>query len=83
MHKLAIVGYGRWAHDRDAAPEYGFPSCRIDVNDDISLARGRIGDRVSRPEAAVGNVEKLAALGRSVVVGLRMAFGDGPCARFD
>jgi 4-hydroxy-tetrahydrodipicolinate reductase len=42
MHKLAIVGYGKMGRMIEAlAPEYGFSvHARIDVNDDISLARG-------------------------------------------
>jgi 4-hydroxy-tetrahydrodipicolinate reductase len=72
MHKLAIVGYGKMGRMIETlAPEYGFPvHARIDVNDDISLARGAdVAIEFSRPEAAVGNVEKLAALGVPVVVG--------------
>jgi 4-hydroxy-tetrahydrodipicolinate reductase len=72
MHKLAIVGYGKMGRMIEAlAPEYGFSvHARIDLKDDISLARGAdVAIEFSMPEAAVGNVEKLAALGVPVVVG--------------
>jgi 4-hydroxy-tetrahydrodipicolinate reductase len=72
MHKLAIVGYGKMGRMIEAlAPEYGFlvHAC-IDLNDDISLARGAdVAIEFSTPDAAVGNIEKLAALGVAVVVG--------------
>jgi 4-hydroxy-tetrahydrodipicolinate reductase len=72
MHKLAIVGYGKMGRMIEAlAPEYGFSvHARIDLKDDMSLARGAdVAIEFSTPEAAAGNVEKLAALGVSVVVG--------------
>lgn len=72
MHKLAIVGYGKMGRMIEAlAPEYGFSvHARIDVKDDMSLARGAdVAIEFSMPEAAVGNVEKLAAMGVPVVVG--------------
>lgn len=72
MYKLAIVGYGKMGHMIEAlAPEYGFSihAC-IDVNDEISLARGAdVAIEFSTPEAAVGNIKKLAALGVQVVAG--------------
>jgi 4-hydroxy-tetrahydrodipicolinate reductase len=72
MHKLAIVGYGKMGRMIEGlAPAYGFSvHARIDVNDDMSLAQGSdVAIEFSTPEAAVGNVEKLAALGVPVVVG--------------
>lgn len=72
MHKLAIVGYGKMGRIIEAlAPEYGFSvHARIDLKDDMSLAQGAdVAIEFSTPEAAVGNVEKLAALGVPVVVG--------------
>jgi 4-hydroxy-tetrahydrodipicolinate reductase len=72
MHKLAIVGYGKMGRMIEAlAPEYGFSvHVRIDVNDDISLARGAdVAIEFSTPDAAIGNIEKLAVLGVQVVAG--------------
>jgi 4-hydroxy-tetrahydrodipicolinate reductase len=72
MHKLAIVGYGKMGRMIEAlATEYGFSvHARIDVKDDMSLAKGSdVAIEFSTPEAAVANVEKLAALGVPVVVG--------------
>ena len=70
--KLAIVGYGKMGRMIETlAPEYGFSvHTRIDVNDDVEGARGAdVAIEFSTPEAAVGNVERLAALGLAVVVG--------------
>jgi 4-hydroxy-tetrahydrodipicolinate reductase len=72
MHKLAIVGYGKMGRMIEAlAPEYGFSiHARIDVNDDMKAAQGAdVAIEFSTPEAAVGNVEKLAALRIPVVIG--------------
>lgn len=72
MHKLAIVGYGKMGRMIETlAPEYGFSvDARIDVNDDMKAAQGAdVAIEFSTPEAAVGNIEKLAALGVPVVVG--------------
>jgi 4-hydroxy-tetrahydrodipicolinate reductase len=72
MHKLAIVGYGKMGRMIEAlAPEYGFSvHVRIDVNDDISLARGAdVAIEFSTPDAAIVNIEKLAVLGVQVVAG--------------
>jgi 4-hydroxy-tetrahydrodipicolinate reductase len=72
MHKLAIVGYGKMGRMIEAlADQYGFEiHARIDVNDDIKLAAGAdVAIEFSTPEAAVGNIEKLAASGVAVVVG--------------
>jgi 4-hydroxy-tetrahydrodipicolinate reductase len=53
------------------APEYGFAiHARVDVNDDMKAALGAdVAIEFSTPEAAVGNIEKLAALSVPVVVG--------------
>jgi 4-hydroxy-tetrahydrodipicolinate reductase len=70
--KLAIVGYGKMGRMIEAlAPEYGFAvHARIDVNDDLTAAKGAdVAIEFSTPEAVVGNVEKLAAIGLPVVVG--------------
>ncbi len=72
MHKLAIVGYGKMGRMIESlAPEYGFSvHARIDVNDDMKAAQGAdVAIEFSIPEGAVGNIEKLAALGIPVVVG--------------
>ncbi len=72
MHKLAIVGYGKMGRMIETlAPEYGFSvHARIDVNDELSAAQGAdVAIEFSTPEAAVVNVEKLAALRVPVVVG--------------
>jgi 4-hydroxy-tetrahydrodipicolinate reductase len=72
MMKLAIVGYGKMGRMIEMlAPEYEFSiHARIDVNDDVEGARGAdVAIEFSTPEAAVGNVEKLAALGVPAVVG--------------
>jgi 4-hydroxy-tetrahydrodipicolinate reductase len=70
--KVAIVGYGKMGRMIEAlAPEYGLQvHARVDVNDDMKAAQGAdVAIEFSTPEAAVGNVEKLAALGVPVVVG--------------
>jgi 4-hydroxy-tetrahydrodipicolinate reductase len=72
MNKLAIVGYGKMGRMIEAlAPEYGFSvHARIDLNDDVKAAEGAdVAIEFSTPEAAVVNIEKLAALGVPVVVG--------------
>ncbi len=70
--KLAIVGYGKMGRMVDGlAAEYGFEvTARIDVNDPIENARGAdAAIEFSTPEAAVGNLEMLAALGVNTVCG--------------
>jgi len=70
--KLAIVGYGKMGRMIEALdPEYGFAvHARIDVNDDLTAAKGAdVAIEFSTPQAVVGNVEKLAAIGVPVVVG--------------
>jgi len=70
--KLAIVGYGKMGKlIEQLAPEYGFAvHARIDLNDDIAQAAGSdVAIEFTTPEAAVANIEKLAALKIPVVVG--------------
>jgi len=70
--KLAVVGYGKMGKLIDQlAPEYGFTThARIDVNDDLAEAAGAdVAIEFSTPDAAVENIEKLAALKVPVVVG--------------
>lgn len=72
MSKLAIVGYGKMGRMIEQfAPEYGFTiHARLDAGDDIKTAQGAdVAIEFSTPEAAVANIEKLAALGVPVVVG--------------
>ena len=70
--KLAIVGYGKMGKlIEQLAPEYGFTmhAC-VDVNDDIARAAGAdVAIEFTTPEAAVANIEKLAALKVPIVVG--------------
>ena len=70
--KLAIVGYGKMGRMIETlAPEYGFSvHAQIDVKDDVEGARGAdVAIEFSTPEAAAGNIEKLAALGIPIVIG--------------
>lgn len=70
--KLAIVGYGKMGRMIETlAPDYGFEiAARIDVNDGLADAQGAdVAIEFSTPEAAVLNIEKLAAIGMPVVVG--------------
>jgi 4-hydroxy-tetrahydrodipicolinate reductase len=70
--KLAIVGYGKMGRlIEQLAPEYGFSvhAC-IDIGDDFAQANGAdVAIEFSTPEAAVRNIEKLAAMRLPVVVG--------------
>lgn len=70
--KLAIVGYGKMGRlIEQLAPEYGFSVyARIDIGDDFAQAAGAdVAIEFTTPEAAVQNVEKLAALRLPMVVG--------------
>jgi len=72
MLKLAIVGYGKMGRMIEAlAPEYGFAiHAKIDAGDDFSTAQGAdAAIEFTTPEAAVENIEKLAALKVPAVVG--------------
>lgn len=69
---LAIVGYGKMGKlIEHLAPEYGFAvRARIDVGGDLEAARGAdVAVEFTEPTAVVNNVETLAALGVSTVVG--------------
>ena len=70
--KLAIVGYGKMGKlIEQLAPEYGFDVCaRIDLNDDLRSAAGAdVAIEFTTPEAALGNIDGLAAAGIPVVTG--------------
>jgi 4-hydroxy-tetrahydrodipicolinate reductase len=70
--KLAIVGYGKMGKlIEQLAPEYGFSiHARVDVDHDPDLLKGSdVAIEFSTPQAALGNIEKLAALGIPTVVG--------------
>jgi 4-hydroxy-tetrahydrodipicolinate reductase len=72
MHKLAIVGYGKMGRMIEAlAPEYGFTvHAKIDVGQDLSAAQGAdAAIEFTTPEAAVANIERLAAMKIPAVVG--------------
>jgi len=72
MSKLAIVGYGKMGKliDRLAA-EFDFEViARIDVGDDLAPAAGAdVAIEFTTPEAAMVNIEKLAAMRVPVAVG--------------
>lgn len=77
--KLAIVGYGKMGRMVEQfAPQYGFEvGAKVDAGDSIELARGTdAAIEFSTPEAAAGNVEKLAAIGVPVVCGTTGWFGE-------
>lgn len=70
--KLAIVGYGKMGRMiGQFAPEHGFSiHSTIDVNDSLEQAKGAdVAIEFSTPEAALGNIEGLAALGVPTVSG--------------
>ena len=70
--RLAIIGYGKMGRMiEQLAPEYGFQSIvAIDIGDDFGKASGAdAAIEFTTPEAALGNIEKLAAMKLPVVVG--------------
>jgi 4-hydroxy-tetrahydrodipicolinate reductase len=70
--KLALVGYGKMGRLIDSlAPEYGFDVvARIDeANRKDSLGGAELAIEFSTPEAAVGNIERMAREGVNTVVG--------------
>ena len=70
--KLAIIGYGKMGKMiGQFAPEYGYSiHATIDVNDSLARAKGAdVAIEFSTPEAALGNIESLAALGVPTVTG--------------
>ena len=69
---LALVGYGKMGKlIEQLAPQAGFSvTARIDAGDDLSAARGAdAAIEFTQPEAAAGNIERLASLGVPVVCG--------------
>lgn len=77
--KLALVGYGKMGRMLERlAPESGLEVvARIDMGDDIAAARGAdVAIEFTQPEAAPGNIEKLAAMGVPVVCGTTGWFGE-------
>jgi 4-hydroxy-tetrahydrodipicolinate reductase len=70
--KLAIVGYGKMGRMVEQfAPEFGFSiHSKIDAGDSLASAKGAdVAIEFSAPEAALGNIEGLAALGVPTVTG--------------
>jgi 4-hydroxy-tetrahydrodipicolinate reductase len=70
--KLAIVGYGKMGRlIEQLAPEYDFSvHSRIDLGDDFAQAAGAdAAIEFTTPDAAVGNIQKLAAMKVPVAVG--------------
>ena len=70
--KLAIVGYGKMGRMVEQfAPEYGFTvHSKIDAGDNLGNAKGAdVAIEFSAPEAALANIEGLAALGVPTVTG--------------
>jgi 4-hydroxy-tetrahydrodipicolinate reductase len=70
--KLAIVGYGKMGRMVEQfAPEFGFTiHAKIDAGDTLESAKGAdVAIEFSTPEAALGNIESLAALGVPTVTG--------------
>jgi len=70
--KLAIIGYGKMGRMvEQLAPEYGFTSIvALDIGDDFAKAVGAdAAIEFTTPDAAVSNIEKLAAMRLPVVVG--------------
>lgn len=79
MKKLAIVGYGKMGRMVESlAGQYGFEVvARIDAGDSIEAARGAdAAIEFSTPEAALANIEKLAAIGVNTVCGTTGWFGE-------
>lgn len=70
--KLAIVGYGRMGKMVESlAPEYGFEVvARIDAGGDLAEARSAdVAIEFTTPEAALANIQAMAALRVPVVCG--------------
>ncbi len=70
--KLAIVGYGKMGRMVEQfAPELGFTiHSKIDAGDPLANAKGAdVAIEFSAPEAAISNLEGLAALGVPTVTG--------------
>ena len=72
MKKLAIIGYGKMGRMiAQLAPDYGFDVfATVDLQDDFAKAASAdVAIEFTTPEAALGNIEKLAALKLPTVVG--------------
>ncbi|MEP7353314.1 MAG: dihydrodipicolinate reductase C-terminal domain-containing protein [Acidobacteriota bacterium] len=70
--KLAIVGYGKMGKlVAQLSPEHGFSiHAIVDADDDLAAAKGAdAAIEFTSPEAALGNIERLAALGVPTVTG--------------
>ena len=70
--KLAIVGYGKMGRMvEQLAPEFGFSvHATLDVGDPMSKAKGAdVAIEFSTPSSVVENIEKLAEVGISAVIG--------------
>ncbi len=76
---LALVGYGKMGRMLDQlAPQAGFSvTAKLDVGDDLAGAKGAdVAIEFTQPEAAVANIERLAALAVPVVCGTTGWFGE-------
>ncbi len=72
LRKLAIVGYGKMGRMVEQfAPDYGFTvHSKLDGGDSMSKAQGaEVAIEFSAPDAALANIEGLAALGIPTVTG--------------
>jgi 4-hydroxy-tetrahydrodipicolinate reductase len=72
MKKLALIGYGKMGRMiAQLAPEYGFDvAATIDLNDDFAKASScDVAIEFSTPDAAPGNLERLAGMKIPAVVG--------------
>jgi len=70
--KLAIIGYGKMGRMVEQfAPEYGFSTVvPIDIDDDFAKAGAvDVAIEFTTPDAALPNIEKLAAMKVPIVVG--------------
>jgi 4-hydroxy-tetrahydrodipicolinate reductase len=72
MNKLALVGYGKMGKIiGQLAPEYDFEViAKLRSGDDLSKCSGAdVGIEFTQPEAALGNLKRLAELGVKTVTG--------------
>ena len=72
MKTVALIGYGKMGRMiAQLAPEYGFELiATVDLNEDLGKAKGAdVAIEFTTPEAALGNIQKLAALKIPTVVG--------------
>lgn len=82
LTRIAIVGYGKMGRMIDSlAAECGCEVvCRIDATPD-SVNGAEVAIEFSTPETALSNIERLAALGVSSVIGTTGWYGDLERAR--